>query len=103
MSRGRGILTYCNERNIQGSWQGNIMDHLLSAMHAMPDAAFLGHIKYPKYFLLTLNSHSIMLYIRAYCHKAIFSKTLAWVFFWCLFMYRNGTKILKNLGRRFHD
>ena len=29
---------------------------------------------------------------RAYCHKAIFSKTLAWVFFWCLFMYRNGTK-----------
>lgn len=24
-----------------GSWQGNILDHLLSAMHAMPDAAFL--------------------------------------------------------------
>ena len=24
------------------------MDHLLSAMHAMPDAAFLGHIKYLK-------------------------------------------------------
>ena len=23
--------------------------------------------------------------------------------FWCLFMYRNGTKNLKNLGRRFHD
>ena len=41
--------------------------------------------------------------IRACCHKAIFSKTLAGVFFWCLFMYRNGTKNLKNLGLRFHD
>ena len=41
--------------------------------------------------------------IRAYCHEATFSKTLAWVFFWCLFMYRNGTKNLKNFGRHFHD
>ena len=41
--------------------------------------------------------------IRACCHEATFSKTLAWVFFWCLFMYRNGTKNLKNLGRRFHE
>ena len=41
--------------------------------------------------------------IRACCHEATFSKTLAGVFFWCLFMYRNGTKNLKNLGRRFHD
>ena len=40
---------------------------------------------------------------RAYCHEAIVSKTLAWVFFCRLFMYRNGTKKLKNLGRRFHD
>ena len=40
---------------------------------------------------------------RVCCHEAIFSKTLAWVFFCCLFMYRNGTKILKKIGRRFHD
>ena len=42
-------------------------------------------------------------YNRACCHEATFSKTLAGVFFWCLFMYRNGTKNLKNLGRRFHE
>ena len=30
---------------------------------------------------------------RVCCHEAIFSKTLGWVFFCCLFMYRNGTKI----------
>ena len=46
---------------------------------------------------------SSRLLIRSCCHKAIFSKTLAGVFFWCLFIYRNGTKKLKNLGRRFHD
>ena len=43
------------------------------------------------------------MYVRACCHEATFSKTLAGVFFWCLFMYRNGTKNLKNLGRRFHE
>ena len=35
--------------------------------------------------------------------RQFFSKTLAWVFFYCLFMYRNGTKNLKNLGQRFHE
>ena len=33
---------------------------------------------------------------RACCHEAIFSKTLAWVFFCCLFMHRNGIKSLKK-------
>ena len=41
--------------------------------------------------------------IRASHHEATFSKSLAWVFFWCLFMFRNDLKILKNLGRSFHD
>ena len=40
---------------------------------------------------------------RACCHEATFSKTLAGVFFCCLFISRNGTKFLKNLGRRFHE
>ena len=35
--------------------------------------------------------------------RIVISKTLAWVFFCCLFMYRNGKKKLKNFGRRFHD
>ena len=43
------------------------------------------------------------MYNRACCHAATFSKTLAGVFFCCLFMFRNGTKKLKNLGRRFHE
>ena len=29
--------------HFQGAWQGNSLDHLLSAMHAFPDAAFLGN------------------------------------------------------------
>ena len=58
--------------------------------------------KFPRQ--LHLSSHyTTHLPIRACCHEATFSKTLAGVFFWCLFMYRNGTKILKNLGRRFHE
>ena len=40
---------------------------------------------------------------RASHHEATFSKSLAWVFFWCLFMFRNDLKNLKNLGRSFHD
>ena len=44
-----------------------------------------------------------LLHTRVCCHKAIFSKTLAWVVFCCSFMYRNSTKKLKNLGRRFHE
>ena len=40
---------------------------------------------------------------RACHHEAIFSKSLAWVFFCCLFMFRNGLKNLKNLGRCFHE
>ena len=43
------------------------------------------------------------MYTRVCCHETIFSKTLAWVFFCCLFMHRNGTKNLKKIGRRFHD
>ena len=38
---------------------------------------------------------------RACCHEAIFFQNLSLGVFWCLFMYRNGTKHLKNLGRRF--
>ena len=48
-------------------------------------------------------SPTFAIIIRACCHEAIFSKTLAWVFFWCLFMYKNSTKKLKNLGRCFHE
>ena len=44
-----------------------------------------------------------MIIIRASHHEATFSKSLAWVFFWCLFMFRNDLKNLKNLGRSFHD
>ena len=55
------------------------------------------------YHNFTTTLSHVTLYIRACCHEAIFSKTLAWVIFWCLFMYKNGTKFLKNLGRRFHD
>ena len=40
---------------------------------------------------------------RACCHEVIFSKILAWVFFWCLFMFRIGTKNLKNLSLIFHE
>mgnify|MGYP001173859588 CR=1 FL=1 len=29
--------------NTRHQWQGNSLDHLLSAMHAFPDAAFLGN------------------------------------------------------------
>ena len=52
---------------------------------------------------LTWKNSWIELYVRACCQKAIFSKTLACVFFCCLFMYRNSTKNLKNLGQRSHD
>ena len=43
------------------------------------------------------------MFSRASHHEATFSKSLAWVFFWCLFMFRNDLKNLKNLGRSFHD
>ena len=36
--------------------------------------------------------------IRVCRREEIFSKSLAWVFFWCLFMYRSDLKNLKNLG-----
>ena len=56
----------------------------------------------------------VLLFFRALCvqcalcsrachHEAFFSKSLAWVFFCCLFMFRNGLKKLKNLGQSFHD
>ena len=41
--------------------------------------------------------------IRVCRREEIFSKSLAWVFFWCLLMYRNDIKFLKNLGQRFHE
>ena len=40
---------------------------------------------------------------RACCHEVIFSKILAWVFFWCLFMFRIGLKNFKNLSLIFHE
>ena len=44
-----------------------------------------------------------MMTIRASHHEATFSMSLAWVFFWCLFMVRIDLKNLKNLGRSFHE
>ena len=40
---------------------------------------------------------------RACCHEANFSKSLAWVFFWCLFMIRIGLKNFKTLSLILHD
>ena len=39
----------------------------------------------------TSTAHSLIMRSKPCCHEAIFSRTLAWVFF----MYRNGTKKLK--------
>ena len=41
--------------------------------------------------------------IRACCREANFSKSLAWVFFWCLFMIRIGLKNFKTLSLILHD
>ena len=40
---------------------------------------------------------------RACCREANFSKSLAWVFFWCLFMIRIGLKNFKTLSLILHD
>ena len=40
---------------------------------------------------------------RACWHEANFSKSLAWVFFWCLFMIRIGLKNFKTLSLILHD
>ena len=40
--------------------------------------------------------YDTVLFIRACCHEVIFSKILAWVFFWCLFMFRIGLTNFKN-------
>ena len=49
----------------------------------------------PKTFLLNFPCCSSLYHsmsIRACCREANFSKSLAWVFFWCLFMIRIGNK-----------
>ena len=40
---------------------------------------------------------------RACCREANFSKSLAWVFFWCLFMIRIGLKNFTTLSLILHD
>ena len=45
----------------------------------------------------TSTSTSTALGNRACCREVNFSKSLAWVFFWCLFMFRIGLQIFKNV------
>ena len=42
-----------------------------------------------------------MLHTRACCREVNFSKSLAWVFFWCLFMFRIGLKNFKKISLNF--
>ena len=82
--------------------------HILPKLPTLPSNAYITYIhclQLPTLPTLLTLAHiaSFAAYIRACHHEAIFSKSLAWVFFCCLFMFRNGLKNLKNLGRCFHE
>ena len=81
------------------------LTYLLGLFDVRPGVlnVFFAHLKKQVFFPFFLLVTFWIVYNRASHHEANFSKSLAWVFFWCLFMFRNDLKKLKNLGRSFHD
>ena len=78
-------------------WQKRIMErgvtHQKDVESGLPEIIQTGQ----EMKLKQANWGNIWLISRACHHKAIFSKSLAWVFFCCLFMYRIGLKNFKNI------
>ena len=56
---------------------------------------YIGYIKG------SIVAHCNAMHSRACCREVNFSKSLAWVFFWCLFMFRIGLKNFKKISLNF--